>query len=133
MHAYIDLHEYMHLQIHIYTFMHCVCMQAYTRMACLHLHMLAWHACNMQASCHVHLHTTPTGGGVSPWVGPFCCTSYVPLQCPPHIPQGGERHRHYTLTLEGGTTGPRDTYAYMHISYADIYGEREMYDINLHI
>ena len=36
-----------HLQghIHIYICMHCICIQAYTRMACLHLHMLAWHAC----------------------------------------------------------------------------------------
>ena len=49
MHAYACIcthsHECTHLHVHIYICMHCVCMQAYTCMACMRLHMHAWHAC----------------------------------------------------------------------------------------
>ena len=103
----------------------CICIStstyACTAYACKHIR--AWHVCTyiclhgmhayMQASCHVHLHTTPTGGGGIPtWVRPFCSISYGPLHCPPHIPQGGGS---ITITTPSplvgggrGTPGPRD-------------------------
>ena len=106
--------------------MHCVCMQAYTRMACMHLCMHAWHewiyACLMPcAPPYPH----PQGGGIPTWMGPFCSKSYGPLHCPSHIPQGGggEHHHHYTLTLGGGVGEPLDPgtyiciYIYMYIYF----------------
>ena len=88
-HAYacicIHLHEYMHLHIHIYICMHCVCMQAYTRMACMHLCMHAWHewiyACLMPcAPPHPH----PQGGRDPPMDGALL--QYILWASPLSIP-----------------------------------------------
>ena len=103
MHAYVHLHEYMHFHIHIYICMHCVCMQAYTRMACMHLCMHAWHewiyACLMPcAPPYPH----PQGG--DPHMG-GALLQYILWASPlsiPHPPGGGGHHHHSPLTRGGG-------------------------------
>ena len=126
-HAYacicIHLHEYMHLHIHMYICLHCVCMQAYTRMACLHLHMLAWHAC-IHASlmpCAPPPHIHRGWGGISPWVGPIRSISCGHLHCPPTSHMGGGSitvTTPYPLVVGRGTAGTRThiyIYIYIHI------------------
>ena len=77
----------------------CISTSTYACIAYACKHTRAWHVCTyiclhgmhayVQASCHVNLHTTSTGGGgISPWVGPIRGISYGHLHCPPHIPQG---------------------------------------------
>ena len=90
-HAYacicIHLHEYMHLHIHMYICLHCICMQAYTRMACLHLHMLAWHASLMPCAPPPHTHRggwhLPMGGAHPRYI------LWAPPLSTPHPTGGG--------------------------------------------
>ena len=80
----------------------CISTSTYACIAYACKHIRAWHVCTyiclhgmhayMQASCHVHLHTTPTewvghlprGGALLQYIS---CSGH--LHCPPHIPQGG--------------------------------------------
>ena len=128
------------MHMHAYAFICmsiCICISTSTY-ACIAYackHRRAWHVCTyiclhgmhayMQASCHVHPHPTPTGGGrISPWVGPVRGISYGHFHCPPHIPQGGGGSititTPYPLVGGGGEPLAPRTYIYIYI-YICIY------------
>ena len=84
------MHEYTHLRTHIYICMHGICIQAYACMACMHLHMHAWHACIYACliPCAPPPHIPQGGAGASPWLEPLRGATYGHLQGPPHIAPG---------------------------------------------
>ena len=93
----------------------CISPSTYAFIAYACKYICAWHACTyicmhgmyayMHPSCHVHLHTTPTGGRHLPMGGalPRYILCAPPLSTP--HPTGEWEHQH-----EGGTIGPLDIY-----------------------
>ena len=77
MHEYacicILMRNYIHLHVHIYiSCMHCIRMQAYACMTCMHLHMHEWHVWHWMHICMPHPMYTSSplsteGQGASPW------------------------------------------------------------------
>jgi len=86
--------------------MHCVCMQAYMCMACMHLHMHAWHACTyaclMPCPLPHHIHR---GGGHLPMDGARYILWAPPLSTP-HPTGGGSITITTPYPLVGGGGEP---------------------------